>query len=198
TDWRKQMSAWEDKVRGKQPKWQIVRPEVDGTGDQKHYLLDDGSILAAGYAPTKFNTEFTIKTELASILAVRLELLNDANLPLGGPGRSINGLFGLTQFRVVAAPAEHPEQRKEVKIVRATADVNPPEKPLEAIFDDRSGKKRVTGPIDYAIDGKDETAWGIDVGPGRSNVPRKAVFVFEKPISFEKGAVLTFKLTQNH
>src|SRR5262249_19833294 len=156
------------------------------------------SILAAGYAPTKHTTEFIAKTDMKNITAVRLELLNDPNLPLGGPGRSIFGLFGLTEFRALAAPADHPEQHKEVKIIRATADVNPPDKPLEAIFDDKSGKKRITGRIEYAIDGKDDTAWGIDVGPGRSNVPRKAVFVFEKPIQFEKGAILTFKLTQNH
>ena len=42
----------------------------------------------------------------------------------------------------------------------------------------------MTGPIAFAIDGKDETAWGIDVGPGRRNVPRKAVFALEKPIEF--------------
>ncbi|HLW67954.1 MAG TPA: DUF1549 and DUF1553 domain-containing protein [Gemmataceae bacterium] len=197
-DWLKQMHAWEDSIRGKQPKWQIVRPEDDASGGQKHYVLDDSSVLAAGYAPTKHTTEFPAKTDLKNITAVRLELLNDPNLPLGGPGRSIYGLFALTEFRVVAAPADHPEQRKEVKIIRATADVNPADKPLEAIFDDKSGKKRITGKIEYAIDGKDDTAWGIDIGPGRSNVPRKAVFVFEKPISFEKGAILTFKLTQNH
>ena len=35
----------------------------------------------------------------------------------------------------------------------------------------------MTGPVAFAIDGKDETAWGIDVGPGRRNRPRKAVFI---------------------
>src|SRR5262249_5927420 len=102
------------------------------------------------------------------------------------------------EFKVTAAPANQPGQAKSVKIIRATADVNPPERPLEAMFDDRSKKRRVTGPIEYAIDGKDDTAWTIDIGPGRSNVPRKAVFVFEKPIAFDAGAVLTFKLVQNH
>ena len=41
-------------ARDEQPPWQVVRTDVDannGSG-QKHYLLDDGSILAAGYAPT--------------------------------------------------------------------------------------------------------------------------------------------------
>ncbi|HZT81747.1 MAG TPA: DUF1549 domain-containing protein, partial [Gemmataceae bacterium] len=197
-DWQKRLAAWEEKARADVLPWAVVRPELDASGGQKHYLLADGSVLAAGYAPTKHTTEFTARTDRKKITAVRLELLNDPSLPLGGPGRSIKGLFGLTEFRVVAAPADNPGQKQEVKIVRATADVNPPEKELEAIFDDRSKRRRVTGPIQYAIDGKDETAWGIDVGPGRSNVPRKAVFVFEKPVEFPKGAVLTFKLTQNH
>ena len=49
-----------------------------------------------------------------------------------------------------------------------------------------------------AIDGKDETAWGIDAGPGRRNQNRKAVFRFEKPIEFADGAELAVMLAQNH
>src|SRR5262249_50232963 len=79
----------------------------------------------------------------------------------------------------------------------ASADVNPAEAALEAIYDDKSGKKRVTGPIDFAIDGKDETAWGIDIGPGRRNKPCKAVFVAEKPISFPEGTDLEIHRVQN-
>src|SRR5262249_46853157 len=73
-----------------------------------------------------------------------------------------------------------------------------PEKPLDPIFDDKSGKRRVTGPIAFALDGRNETAWGIDVGPGRRNQPRKAVFAAAWPIVFARGTVLTFHLTQNH
>src|SRR5439155_16570220 len=83
---------------------------------------------------------------------------------------------------------------------------------LDNIYDDKSGKRRVTGPVEYAIDGKDETAWGTEADPDRSNQPRKAVFTAEKPISFplfpggsapghragETGTILTFLLTQNH
>ena len=52
------------------------------------------------------------QTDLESITAVRLELLNDPNLPRGGPGRSIDGLFGLTEFKVVAAPADGTGRRE--------------------------------------------------------------------------------------
>ena len=50
------------------------------------FCMEDGSLLAQGYAPTKHTAELTVKTTISPIRAVRLELLNDPNLPLGGPG----------------------------------------------------------------------------------------------------------------
>ncbi|MGH9833061.1 MAG: DUF1553 domain-containing protein, partial [Blastocatellia bacterium] len=85
-----------------------------------------------------------------------------------------------------------------IKLARATADINPPERELEAIFDDQSGKRRITGPIEFAIDGKDDTAWSIDAGPGLRNQPRKAVFQTEKPIANGGGSILTFYFSQKH
>src|SRR6185369_5820214 len=96
------------KAKAGQPKWSTVRPELDASGGQKHYLLEDGSILAAGYAPTKHTTDFTVRVDRQPVTAVRLELLNDPNLPRGGPGRSIFGLCALTEFKVDAAPADQP------------------------------------------------------------------------------------------
>jgi hypothetical protein len=197
-DWRKRMAAWEESVRNNQPEWTIVRPQLDSSGDQKHYVQGDGSILAAGYAPTTTVTKFTVEAKLPRITAVRLELLNDPNLPHGGPGRAPNGLCALTEFDVDAAAMDKPEQKTELKFAKVTADVNPPERELERMFHDRTDRRRVTGPIEYANDDNQLTAWGVDIGPGRSNVPRKAVFVLEKPLEFAAGAELTFKLTQNH
>jgi hypothetical protein len=199
-DWQKRMHAWEDKVRHNQPTWTIVRPAVqeESDGGQKYQPLEDGSFLALGYAPTQHTVKMSVRTDVRNITAFRLELLNDSNLPLGGPGRSIWGTAALTEFKVEAAPADSPGKKAWLKFVRATADVNPAEKPLHAIFDDKSGKKRVTGPVAYAIDGKNETAWGTDNGPGRRNQPRKAVFLADKPIAHPKGTVLTFHLAQNH
>jgi hypothetical protein len=199
-DWRKRMHAWEDEVKDNQPKWVVIRPEVvaESDGGQKYQSLADGSFLAQGYAPTKHTVRMKVRTEVRGITAFRLELLNDPNLPRGGPGRSIKGTAALTDFKVQAAPADQPGKAQWVKFVKATADINPPEKPLEAIFHDKSNKRRVTGPVSFAIDGKDETAWGIDVGPGRRNRPRKAVFLADKPISHPKGTILTIYLAQNH
>lgn len=198
-DWPARMAAWESTVTDSSNQWTVVRPELDASGGQKHYLLADGSVLAAGYAPTKHATEFTVTLAADSkITAVRLELLNDPNLPHGGPGRSLEGLFGLTEMKVAAAPADKPNESTELKIVSATADVNPPGRPLDPAYDDQSKERRVTGPIEYAIDGDNKTAWSADIGPGRSNVPHQAVFVLEKPLEAKAGAKLTFTLVQNH
>jgi hypothetical protein len=198
-DWPERMAQWEESVAGNQPEWTIIQSaEDDPSGGQKMYRLKDGSYLCQGYAPTKHDVTVTMTTPVQNITAFRLEQLNDPNLPLGGPGRSIKGTAALTEFKVRVKPIGKPDKGEFVKFVKATADANPAEKPLEAIYDDKSGKKRVTGPVEMAIDGKDETAWGIDIGPGHRNRPCKAVFVAEKPISFEEGVEIEVHLVQNH
>jgi hypothetical protein len=199
-DWRERMHQWEDTVRNNQPQWTVLRPEVqlESTGGQKYLPMDDGSFLCLSYAPTQHTVKMTVRTDVKNITAFRLELLNDPNLPLGGPGRSIKGTCALTEFKLEAAPADHPDKVERIKFSQATADVNPPETVLDSIFDDKSGKRRVTGPVSFAIDDKNETAWGMDVGPGRRNQPCKAVFLAANPISHPSGTILTFSLVQNH
>jgi hypothetical protein len=190
-DWVERMAKWEASVKANQPVWVQLEPEVDdiSNGGQKYLPMGDASLLAQGYAPTKHRVKMTVKTTLPKIAAFQLELLNDPNLPLGGPGRSVKGTGALTEFAVEA-------DGKPVDIARATADINPPERELEAMFYDKSNRRRVTGPIEYAIDKNTDTAWGIDAGPGRTNVPRKAVFNAAKPV--ENAGVLTFYLAQQH
>jgi len=187
--WEDRMREWETRTALNTP-WTVITPEVneESDGGQKYLLQKDGSFLTAGYAPTKHTVKLVEKTDLKNITAFRLELLNDPNLPLNGPGRSIQGTCALTEFEVEVAG-------KKVKFAKATADFDQPEKDLEPIFSDKTNRHRVSGPIAYAIDGKDETAWGIDAGPGRRNQPRNAVFVLEKPIT---EGTFTVMLKQNH
>jgi hypothetical protein len=199
-DWPKRLAAWEETVKKDQPHWEVVRPAVDetSTGGQKYLPLPDGSYLAQGYAPTKHTVKMPVRTDVTPITAFRLELLTHPNLPCGGPGRSLKGTAAVTEFSVEAAPADNPSKKEKIIFTSATSDFDPPETPLEAIFFDKSDKKRVTGPVRFAIDGKDETAWGTDAGPGRRNQPRKAVFTPSKPIANPKGTVLTFLIKQSH
>ena len=199
-DWMARMGAWEERVRSDQPAWKIIQPEVDdiSTGGQRYLPQPDGSFLALGYAPTKHRVKLTLKTDMRDLRAFRLELLNDPNLPMNGPGRSMWGTCALTEFEAEAAPASDPKKTTKIRIASATADVNPPETELRPIFGDKSNRRRVEGPVQYAIDGRDETAWGIDAGPGQRNAPRRAVFVADAPVGFEGGTILTIYLKQNH
>jgi uncharacterized protein DUF1553/uncharacterized protein DUF1549/cytochrome c len=197
-DWAERMAKWEESVRHDQPEWTIVKVQNAGDNSQRYVYHDDGSQTAWGYAPTKWSSQFSGKTDAKKITAFRLEMLTDPNLPLGGPGRSPLGLFALSEFAVEVADPSKPEQKTKVKLASATTDFANEERPLEPMFHDKTDKKRVTGPVAFAIDGKDDTAWGIDAGPGRRNVDRKAVFVAEKLIEMPDGAVLTFHLKQNH
>ena len=200
-DWQKRMAAWEDKVRNDQPSWSVLKMDVEdiSTGGEREIPMKDGSMLALGYAPTRHKVKFTAKTDLLNVTAMRLELLTDPELPAGGPGRSLKGMGALTEFIVEAAPANDPKAKPEkIKIVKATADINPPETELAAKFRDKKGTRRVTGPVAYAIDGNNDTAWGIDAGPGLRNQSRKAVFNFEKPVSFPGGTVFNIYLAMMH
>jgi len=203
-DWLARMNAWEESVKNDQPEWKVIQPEVNdiSTDGAKYLPQKDGSFLVGGYAPAKHRVKLSWRTDEANIAAFRLELMTDPNLPLGGPGRSYKGSCALTEFEVEDSPAASdeggPKKAAKLKIVRATADVNPPETEVESKFNDKSGKRRVTGPVDFAIDGKEETGWSIDAGPGLRNRPGKAVFNLEKPLANAGGAVLTFYLSQRH
>lgn len=193
-DWQQQLTKWEEGVRN-EPAWKTVAVENASDNSQRYITQKDGSVLAQGYAPTKFNTLMRGPAPLKNVTAFRIELLNDPNLPCNGPGRSFMGTSALTEFQV---ETEHQGKRAKVKFVKALADYSNPERPLEKNFDDRSNRARMTGPVAFAIDGKDETAWGIDAGPGRRNAPRVAVFVPEKPVELPEGATLHFTLRQMH
>ena len=196
-DWQERMAQWEAATKTNQPAWQVVVVTNIGDNGERFYQYAEGSIRASSYAPTKWTAQFRGTNSLASIGAFRLEQFTDPNLPCDGPGRSLKGMSALSEFNVEAADASEPTNKVTVKFVKATADFSNLEKDLESEFDDKSGKKRIYGPIRFAIDGNGDTGWGIDAGPGRRNQARKAVFLPDNPITFTNGVVLVFKLQQN-
>jgi hypothetical protein len=200
-DWAERMAKWEASVKDNQPEWRVFQPVVDdiSTGGERYLPQSDGSFLALGYAPSKKRIKMTIKLDAPRITALRLELMTDKNLPRGGPGRDPRGIAALSEFEVEAAPADAPKESKPVKIVGATADFNMPVTPLVIVNDTQKPVAGLReGPVEYAIDGKPETAWATDAGPGRRNQPHQAVFTFAEPIENAKGTVLTVYLRQDH
>ena len=138
TDWADRMAKWEAAVAKDQPRWQTVTVENASDNSQRYFPQKDGSILAQGYAPTKFSTLMRGPSPSKSITAFRLELLNDANLPCNGPGRSFMGTCALTEFIVEVESAKTPGKREKVNIVKALADYSNPERDLEKNYDDQS------------------------------------------------------------
>src|SRR5262249_50658803 len=189
-DWRARMATWEESVKDGQPRWVVLSPTQVSEADTRFIPQKDGSLLAQGYAPAKFTYDFEATSDLPEIRAIRLELLTDPNLPANGPGRSFKGTCTLTELEVEAADAREPGKKRRVKLIKATADYANEDRDLEPNFDDRSGRKRITGRVEFAIDGKDDTAWGIDAGPGRRNSDRKAVFVAGEEGPSPPGALL--------
>src|SRR5262249_9776339 len=184
-----------------QPEWKVLTGfEIDDTAanGQKFFPQPDGSLLALGYAPPKNRLMLKVKTDAHPVNAIRLELMTDSELPLNGPGRSIYGTAALSEFEVEAASEKEPTKTQKVKFASATADINPPEPPVLPMYDDRSGRRRVIGPIGYAIDGDTTTAWATDTDPGRRNQPRKAVFNLDKPLDLKGETILTIYLNQSH
>ncbi|HYG78325.1 MAG TPA: PSD1 and planctomycete cytochrome C domain-containing protein [Planctomycetota bacterium] len=201
-EWQSRMAKWEDEWRARpQIKWTVIQPIVEdiSTGGQRYLPQKDGSFIAAGYQPTKHEVKLQLKTDINNITAFRIEMMNDPNLPAGGPGRSHLGSFGLSEFKVEAGPINNPSVHPAVKFVKATADLEPPpETTINPLFNEKKPVRRVIGPASYAIDGKEDSAWSNDIGPGRRNRECTAVFAAEKPISHEGGTNLIIKLSQKH
>ncbi|TVP97478.1 MAG: DUF1553 domain-containing protein [Planctomycetaceae bacterium] len=205
-DWLSRWEKWEVAIRQTRVSpWQPIElafiPET--IGGQKYLPQDDGSYLAAGYAPTKFNptAEVTLATA-EPITAVRLEMLSDPNLPLGGPGRSVDGTWALSEFELqVLRTADDGQQHWEKAAWSgAVATIDLPVTPLGPRYADKSDTPRTLGPIGLAIDGDPNTAWHGDAGPGRRNEPQTAMFVLAEPIppSGDQPLRLRVALRQNH
>ena len=107
--WEDKMAQWEDSVRNNQPEWVPVDC-VNSSGDngERFYYYGDHSIRAASYAPTQWTANFKGTNTLPLIGSFRLEQLTDPNLPCNGPGRSIQGMSALTEFKVEAADLVNP------------------------------------------------------------------------------------------
>jgi hypothetical protein len=72
------------------------------TGGPVGTVLNDKSVLVSGPHPSGAGTTFTVRVKgLAGLVTgFRLEVLKDASLPTGGPGRASNGNFVLNEVNV--------------------------------------------------------------------------------------------------
>ena len=124
-NWQERMAAWEQKAKALQSEWIVVRPEVnlDSTGGQKYLPRPDGSFSGPEVQSTKHSVRLATKIDVKNITAFRLELLNDPNLPRGGPGRSIHFRSDHNPFRLQRLRLLLPSGHSLLPVGRATAQL---------------------------------------------------------------------------
>jgi mono/diheme cytochrome c family protein len=182
-DWPQKLAAWEEQTKKAEQPWQPLHPlEHEWVGGLAHPdTLPDDSILTLGFRPSEGDLWVTADSKTAGATGLRLEALTHGDLPFNGPGRSDKGTFAVSEVVVEAKPAGVKDAKWEpVKLKNATADFAEAERPLEEFYRKGKDDKRTLGPAGFLIDGKDETAWGSDPGPGLRHRDYKAVMQFEK------------------
>lgn len=202
-DWARRMSEWESDVDG-QSVVQWTTPELDFIENTvagiRYRRISDGSYLPEGYRPTQFEPTAVGRYDANRLSAMRIEMLNHPSLARSGPGRSIDGTWALSEIKLKVALSSDPEKFTAVTFASARADLSPAKADLQKRYNNKKpgAKKdpapRVTGPVDYAIDGDVTTAWTNEVGQPLANKSQVAWFELETPIEIPDGEHLLFNL----
>jgi hypothetical protein len=169
-------AQWEADLQRK-PEWQAV--EVLAMKAKSGATLakqPDGSVLVTGKNNDQEAYTLTLKTPLANITGIRLEVLPDDRLPAKGPGRAPNGNFVLNEFRLAGIEEGATGKPAPFGLHKAQATFS------QGGF-----------PIANAIDNNPATGWAI---APRFGQPIEAVFELQKPIAFAQGARLTVTMVQ--
>jgi hypothetical protein len=140
--------------------------------------LPDRSVLASGTSPATDTYTIVAETDLESITAVRVEVLDHPSLPAKGPGRAANGNFVLSEIALMAAPSAAPGRAIAVGLQAPSADFS------QAQWD-----------IAGAIDGNLKTGWAIAQQFGTSH---RAVFETTDDIPGGRRTRLEIALQQQH
>jgi hypothetical protein len=165
--------------------WQSVRPtEAKSAAGATMELLADSSVRVTGKNPERDTYTVVLDSTATEVAGLRIEALTDPSCSHGGPGRSGNGNFVLSEVAVTVSPLTPSTAKEEgsraVRLAHATAD-----------FEQHGF------PAAHAIDGNRETGWAI-YGPGNVNVPRTLTLSLEKPVTLQNSARWTIRLEQQH
>lgn len=173
----RKVEVWESDRAIREKSWTPLEVvSVVSTGGSQLTRQADGSWFASGSRPERDTYVVTAQLPAGRLGALRLETLADDRLPQGGPGRWDNGNFHLTEFRAFASAPGSESSALPLLFSKARADHN-------------EGPAISAG---QAIDGNNETHWGIHPRYGGSH---EAVFDLKDHAAiFQKGTVLTLLL----
>jgi hypothetical protein len=94
-------ASWEQAMRNAPKDWTVFTPtNAKSLGGATLNILADGSVLASGSNPQADTYVLEVPLTRGGVTGVRLEVMPDASLPHGGPGRDSAGNFFLSDFEV--------------------------------------------------------------------------------------------------
>jgi hypothetical protein len=172
------VATWENEYSTYDADWKVLDP-VEARSAKGAILVkqSDQSITSTGPCPDKDVYTVIAHVNAQTVKSLRLEVMTDPNLPLGGPGRQGNGNLHLTELVVTAAPVANPSAVQTVALVRPHADFN-----------------QMPGwTIDDSLDHMAETGWGIYPEVGKTHT---AIFELDQPIEAKEPMALKFELRQ--
>lgn len=181
------LAAYETKLNAKQAEWEVTQRPIVWTTveptDMKSSVgatfakQPDQSVLVEG--PNGRGTyTITLATDLAEVTAIRLELLADAKLPAGGPGRAPNGNLTLAELRATASSKTDPSKSMPLSFAKAAADFS------------QEGFA-VAG----AVDGNPATHWAIHPQIGKDHA---GIFEIKEDVNFAGGTTLAVTLDHQY
>ena len=165
---------WEREEAVKQTPWRILEPaEFTFTGSAYFVPAEDKSLLVTTWSE-KINYSIVVRTSLRGITAFQLEVFPDKSLPALGPGRSTDGNFILTSFKIEKLGSTDPNRTERIGLINAQSDFSQPGFPIAAVLDESV-----------------ETGWAVAPKVGQ---PHTALFQTASPIGEESGTTLIFTL----
>jgi hypothetical protein len=173
------VARWAQEQQGAPIRWQPVPLQTFLAGGGAELKRQpDGSLLALGKTPERDSYTVTSPAPDFPLTGIRLEVLPDPSLPHQGPGRNAqNGNFHLSEFQLLLfEPGQ--DQPRRLALTHPTADFE----------QDGWG-------IGRAVDGNDQTAWGIHPEEGKAH---RASFELQEPLRAAPGSTLVFTLRQLH
>jgi hypothetical protein len=201
-DWEARLAAWAETVRTAPEPWQTLKPiEPDWLGGLAHpEVMPDDSVLSLGFRPTSGELVVRAETRATNLTGLRFEALTHGDLPFRGPGRSARGTFALAELVAEARPLGGTNAWTALAFTNATADFAQPEGRIPEFFRRGGDDKRLVGPASFLVDGKDETAWGTDAGPGRRHRDYEwaGQFAGTNRPAYAGGAEFRFTLKYRH
>jgi mono/diheme cytochrome c family protein len=171
------IAEWERQANHETTFWEPLIPHTfTSTGGGTLKLLEDHSLLATDVRPETDVYVVTAELPLTEVTAIRLEVMSDESLPMGGPGRCDNGNLHLSEFEAYVTDDQTPERRLTIR--QATADWN------------QDGWT-----IAHALDGNPKSAWGIYPRVGQAH---QVIFELAEPLKLGPNSQIAVHLKQLH